>query len=893
MHGQRPDPDELLTRLQVEALKRRRGKLKIFFGATAGVGKTYSMLDAAHTRQSEGVDVVVGYVEPHGRAETEALLDGLEAIPARTIKYQGTTLREFDLEAALARRPQLILVDELAHTNAPGSRHPKRWQDVEELLEAGINVYSTVNVQHLESLTDVVGQITGITVHETVPDSLLEQADEVEMVDLSPDDLIQRLKEGKVYIPEQAERAMRNFFRKGNLMALRELALRRTADRVDDQMQVYRRDHAVTQPWPAAERILVSISPSPLSRRLIRAAKRMAASLHAEWIAVYVETPAHAHLSEADRTRVIQNLRLAEQLGADTVTRFGHSVSQELLAYARERNVSKILVGKPSHPRWRDIVFGSVLDELVRHSGPIDVYAISGDPDTPYPLPVELWRRRSGWHAYANTLLVLAICTGLARLMFPYFDLANLIMVYLVGVVFSAARYGRGPSILTALLSVLAFDFFFVTPYLTFAVSDSQYIVTFITMLLVGMTVSTLTVRIKHQAETARDRERRTANLYALSRDLANTQEIEDLALVAARHISEVFDSGAVALLPDAEGRLSICIPADITLDTHEQGVADWVYDHGQPAGRGTESLPGARGLYLPLKTMNGSVGVLGIYPQKLEFLPTPDQLHLLETFSNQLSLAVERARLASETERTRMQIETERLRNSLLSSVSHDLRTPLAVITGAASSLIENNDTLTPQGRHELAQVTYEEAERLNRLVSNLLEMTRLQSGGIRANKEWQPLEEVIGTALNRMEKRLADHPLSVSLPDDLPLVPFDSTLIEQVLLNLLDNAAKYTPPDSLIELSAWQDGQDVRVVIADHGPGLRPGDEQRIFDKFYRGQPVATRGAGLGLSICRGILDIHGGRIWAENGPEGGARFYFTLPLDGEPPEVVTDDE
>lgn len=893
MHEQRPDPDELLARLQVEAATRHRGKLKIFFGATAGVGKTYSMLDAAHMRQSEGVDVVAGYVESHGRAETEALLDTLEVVPPRAVEYQGAMLREFDLEAALVRRPQLILVDELAHTNAPGSRHPKRWQDVEELLEAGINVYTTVNVQHLASLTDVVSQITGITVHETVPDSLLEQADEVEMVDLSPDDLIQRLKEGKVYIPEQAERALRNFFRRGNLMALRELALRRTADRVEEQLEDYRRDQAVTQPWPAADRILVSISPSPLSRRLIRAAKRMAASLHAEWIAVYVETPAHARLSEADHTRVIQNLRLAEQLGADTVTRFGHSVSQELLAYARERNVSKILVGKPTHPRWRDLVFGSVLDELVRYSGPIDVYVISGEPDTSRPLPVELWQRTSSWRAYANTLLVLAVCTGLARLMIPYFDLANLIMVYLVGVVFSAARYGRGPSILAALLSVLAFDFFFVTPYLTFAVSDSQYVVTFIIMLLVGITVSTLTVRIKHQAETARERERRTANLYALSRELANTQGVENLALVAARHISEVFDSGVVALLPDAKGRLSIRIPADITLADHEQGVADWVYAHGQPAGRGTETLPGARGLYLPLKALNSSLGVLGIFPQQSEFLPTPDQLHLLETFSNQISLAAERALLVSETEHARIQIETERLRNSLLSSVSHDLRTPLAVITGAASSLLENDNTLTTQDRRELAQVTYEEAERLNRLVGNLLDMTRLQSGGIRASKEWQPLEEVIGTTLNRMEKRLADRPVSVSLPDDLPLVAFDSTLIEQVLLNLLDNAARYTPSGSPIELSASQDGQNVRVEVADHGSGLQPGDEQRIFGKFYRAQPTTTRGAGLGLSICQGIVDIHGGRIWAENRPEGGARFCFTLPLDGEPPKVITDDE
>ncbi|WP_119066729.1 sensor histidine kinase [Aggregatilinea lenta] len=895
MDEQRPDPDAILARLRADENRERRGKLKIFFGATAGVGKTYSMLDAAHMRQAEGIDVVVGYIEPHGRAETEALLHGLEAIPSRLVDYQGAALREFDLDAAIARHPQLILVDELAHTNAPGMRHPKRYQDVEELLAAGINVYTTVNVQHLESLTDIVSQITGVVVRETIPDSLLEQADEVEMVDLAPDDLLQRLKEGKVYVPGQAERAMQNFFRKGNLMALRELALRRTADRVDEQMQDYRRDHAVKQTWPAAERILVSISPSPLSRRLVRAAKRMASGLRAEWLAVYIETPSHARLPEKDRDRAIQTLRLAEQLGAETAIRFGHNVSQELLAYAHERNVSKIIVGKPSHPRWRDIVFGSVLDELVRHSEKIDIYVISGDPDPARStLPIQMLRRTSGWRAYANTLLVFVLCTLLARLMLPYFDLANLIMVYLVGVVFAAARYGRGPSMLAALLSVLAFDFFFVTPYLTFAVSDSQYIVTFIIMLLVGMTISTLTVRIKQQAEAARERERHTANLYAMSRDLANSQGTATLAAIAAQHISEVFDSRAVVVLPDAQGNLSIHVPESAAgLTVHEQGVARWVYDHGQAAGLGTQALPGAQGLYLPLRTLQGTAGVIGIFPNQAQRLFSPDQMHLVETFANQTSLAVERAQLAEEAEQAHMQIETERLRNSLLSSVSHDLRTPLAVITGAASSLLENDATLTPESRHELAQVTYEEAERLNRLVSNLLDMTRLQSGGIHVNKEWQLLEEVIGATLNRLEKRLAGRSVSVTLPDDLPLVPFDSTLIDQVLVNLLDNAVKYTPPGSPIDLSARRIEGGVLVEIADHGPGLRAGDEQRIFDKFYRAQPAATRGAGLGLAICRGIVEIHGGRIWAENRPDGGAVFRFTLPLDGEPPEVVTDDE
>ncbi len=895
VNDQRPDPDELLARIQAEESTSRRGRLKIFFGATAGVGKTYAMLDAAHMRLGEGVDVVAGYVEPHSRPETEALLAGLESIPVRLVEYRGTTLREFDLDAALARRPELILVDELAHTNAPGSRHAKRWQDVEELLEAGINVYTTVNVQHLESLTDVVSQITGVTVRETIPDLLLEQADEVEMVDLSPDDLLQRLKDGKVYVPEQAERAVQRFFRKGNLMALRELALRRTADRVDDQMQDYRRDHAIAQAWPAAERILVSVSPSPLSRRLIRAAKRMAAGLHAEWLAVYVETPAHAHLSEENRNRVIQNLRLAEQLGAETVTRFGHSVSQELLAYARERNVSKILVGKPAHPRWRDLAFGSVLDDLVRSSGEIDIYVISGDPDDSRPLPMQMWQRTSSWIAYANAALVVALCSLLAWMMNDHFAAANLVMVYLVGVVIVATRYGKGPSILASVLSVAVFDFFFVKPHLTFAVSDTQYIVTFFIMLIVAMTISTLTVRIKLQAEAAREGERRVTNLYAMSRELANSRGTETLVRIAVQHISEVFRSQVMVLLPDDKGQLSIQIPegGPAMLTPHEQGVAEWVRDHGQAAGLGTDTLPGAKGLYLPLKTSQGIVGVLGIYPQQTQRLLSPDQFHLLETFANQMSLAVERTRLAEETEQTRVQIEAERLRNSLLSSVSHDLRTPLSAITGAASTLIEKNDTLDPQDRLELAQMTYEEAGRLNRLVGNLLDMTRLESGGVQIDKEWQPLEEVIGTTLGRLGKQMDDHPLTIHLPPDLPLAPFDSMLIEQVLVNLVENAIKYTPPGSPVEIAASRREQEIVVEVADHGPGLRTGDEERVFDKFYRAQPASVRGVGLGLTICRGIVQAHGGRIWAENRPEGGAVFRFTLPLESEPPEVKVDDE
>jgi two-component system, OmpR family, sensor histidine kinase KdpD len=891
----RPDPDQLLERVRADEARQARGKLKIFFGAAAGVGKTYAMLEAARAQKAAGVDVAIGWIETHGRAETEALLPGLEQLPPRGVEYRDTTLREFDLDAALARRPALILVDELAHTNAPGSRHAKRWQDVTELLDAGIDVYTTLNVQHLESLNDVVARVTEVPTRETVPDSILEEAAEVELVDLPPDDLIQRLKEGKVYVPEQAGEAVRRFFRKGNLIALRELALRTTAARVDAQMEVYRRDHAVPGIWPVAERILVCVSPSPLAARVVRAARRMAAGLRAEWVVVNVETPASARLSDADRDRVVQTLRLAEQLGAETATLSGHDVAAEVLTYARRRNVTRIVLGKPARPRWREALFGSVVNELVRQSGDIDVYVITGEREGLQAPAAERPAPPIDWPGYAKAVGVVAACTGLAALMFPRFAPANLIMVYLLGTVMAASRLGRGPSILASVLSVAAFDFFFVPPYLTFAVSDTQYFVTFAVMLVVAIVISTLTTRIRAQAEASRQRERRTATLYAMTRDLARQQELDELLRAAARHIAEVFGIRVAVFLPGPDGQLVhragdlAAVPADPS----ELGVARWVQGHGQMAGRGSATLPGARALYLPLAAARGPVGVLGVELPPGEALATPEQLHLLETFAAQTALAIERVALVDEAQQARLRSETERLRNSLLSAVSHDLRTPLATITGSASALVEQEAGLDAAARRELAQAIQEEADRLNRLVHNLLEMTRLESGGVRVRKDWHPLEEVVGSALARVEKRLGERRVDIDLPPDLPLVPLDPLLIEQVLINLLDNAIKYTPEGSPIDISAAVEDRVVGVTVADRGPGFAPGEEAQIFEKFYRGQNAGTRsGAGLGLAISRGIVEAHGGRITAEPRPGGGAVFRFTLPLAAEPPEVPTDD-
>jgi two-component system sensor histidine kinase KdpD len=890
----RPDPDQLLERVRTDEARQRRGKLKVFLGAAAGVGKTYAMLEAARARRATGLDVVVGYVEPHGRSETEALLEGLEQLPPRLVEYHGTHLREFDLDAALARRPALVLVDELAHTNAPGARHAKRWQDVSELLEAGIDVYTTVNIQHLESLNDIVARITGVIVRETVPDSVLEAADELELVDLPPEGLLQRLREGKVYIAEQADRAVRKFFRKGNLIALRELALRLTAARVDAEMEEYRRDHAIPGTWPVSERILVAVSPSPLAARVVRTARRMAAAMRAEWVVAHVERPG-ARLSEADRDRVVQTLRLAEQLGAETVTLTGHDLADELVRYARARNASKIVLGKTRQARWRETLRGSVVNDLVRKSGDIDVYVISGEGEGVRQVSKPAGERAWGWRGHARATAVVAIATALAWGMFPFFQLSSLVMVYLLAVVFVATRLGRGPSILASVLSVAVFDFLFVPPYLSFAVSDTEYLLTFAVMLVVALVTSTLTVRVRQQAEQARQREGRTAALYAVSRDLARARGADEVMAAAARHVAEVFGSASAIFTPGETGGLALRAGGlgGAEADVSEQAVARWVQEHAQPAGLGSATLPGARALYLPLRAARGTVGVLAVRPPAPLLLDEPDQQHLLETFADQTALAIERASLAEEAQHATVRAETERLRSALLSAVSHDLRTPLATITGATSSLMTGSGRLDEATRQELVAVAHEEAERLNRLVANLLDVTRLEAGAVQVRKEWHPLEEIVGASLTRLERQLADRPVTTRIPADLPLVPLDGVLIDQVLLNLLDNAVRHTPPGTPIEISAALDGDYVSVAVADRGPGVPSGDEERVFDRFYRGRAGgAGGGVGLGLTVCKGIIEAHGGRIEAANRPGGGAIVRFTLPLGEKPPVIPTED-
>lgn len=881
----RPDPDALLARVHTDAAKAARGRLKIFFGMAPGVGKTYAMLEAARKVGKEGVDVVVGYVEPHARPETQALVLGLDVLPRKAVEQRGATLQEFDLTAAIARRPQLILVDELAHTNAEGMTHPKRWQDVEDLLVAGISVYATLNVQHIESLNDVVAQVTGVAVRETVPDHVFEQADEVELVDIAPDDLVERLREGKVYVPQQAQRALENFFRKGNLIALRELALRKTAERVSAQALDYRQEHDVTEIWRTGERLLVCVGASPMSAQLVRAARRMAAGLRAPWIALHVESDRAAAPSAADEQRLAQNLRLAEELGAQVEVASGADFAETVLEYARARNITKLIVGKPLQSWWRELVRGSFVYRLIRQCGDIDVYVIGGKDAEVAPNAIAPATRPTRWADYLPAVLAVAVCTLACRVLDPFLASTNLAMIYLANVIVVALLCGRGPSIAATVLGVAAFDFFFIPPQWTFAVSDTQYLVTFAVMLVTGIVISELTARLRGQSESARRRERHTAALYSFGKELGNLQSREAIAAAVRRTIHEAIDAETWLLVVDDDGSL---IALGDPPPAKDEGVAHWAFSHRLPAGAGTNTLPAAEAAYYPLMVADGIVGVLGIRTIASGRLLGVEQSNLLQAFVGQTAAAIERCNLAVKAEEARLQVETEKLRNSLLSAVSHDLRTPLATITGSASLLADATANINSAAKQELAASIFEESERLNQLVANLLDLTRLEAGAIVLDRVLQPIEEVIGVALARMERQLREHPAATTIDDDLPPVPIDGVLIQQVLVNLMDNAEKFSPPGAAIEVRASRRDDHLAVEVADRGPGVPESETTKIFDKFYQTAATTRRGSGIGLAICRGIVVLHGGEIVAENRPGGGALFRFTLPFGATLPQI-----
>jgi two-component system sensor histidine kinase KdpD len=843
------------------------------------------MLQVARDLMAEGVDVVIGAIETHGRYDTAGLMLGLEVLPRRQLPYRGRVLEEFDLDAALARRPRILLLDELAHTNAPGSRHAKRWQDVLELLDAGVEVYTTLNVQHVESLNDVVAQITHVQVRETVPDSILERADEIELVDIAPEELLVRLREGKVYLGEQAERAREHFFKTGNLLALRELALRRMAERVDADVLAWRREHGVEAPWATAERVLVCVGPAPDSARLVRATRRIAAGLRAPWIAVAVEATGRAPLGDDDRERLESHLRLAESLGAQVVRLTGIRISDAVLEFARRRNVTRIVLGKPRHPRWRDLLRGSLVGEIIRGSGDIEVNVISGDPEADRP-PDGPAARPTPLLDHLRAVAIVAASTLVATAVQSVVEVPDIEMLFVLGVMIAATTCGRAASVLAAGLAVLAYDFFFVPPSFTLAVSDARYFLTFAMMFGVSIVIGYLANRLREQQQAAVGRERSTSALYALSRELGAALDEAGVAAVCVRAATDAFGGEALLLHRRERDELDpvAAAPREAALDASELAVARWVLEHGVPAGRGTDTLPGERVVCVPLRTFGDVLAVLALRPARERGL-TAVQRSFLDALARQGALALDRVRLAEEARHAALRAKTEELRSGLLSAVSHDLRTPLAAITGAGT-MLRQGEGLDPTLRRDLVETVCEEAERLERLVSNLLDMTRLESGAVQPRREWVPLDEVIGAALTRLERRLAGRRITTLIADDVPLLSIDPVLVQQLFHNLLENAAKYTPPGSDIDVRAVREGGTLVVDVGDRGPGIPAGQEERVFERFHRGDHAGVGGVGLGLPIARAIAQAHGGRLVAGNRPGGGAVFRLTLPLPAEPP-------
>ena len=876
----RPDPDKLLE----QAATPHRGMLKIFFGACAGVGKTFAMLSEAQRLRAQGLDILIGVVETHGRQETAALLAGLATQPPRRIHHRGRLVTEFDLDAALARRPALILIDELAHTNAPGSRHPKRWQDVEELLDAGIDVFTTVNVQHLESLNDVVSGVTGIQVRETVPDPFFDAADEVVLVDLPPDDLRQRLHEGKVYIAGQAERAIEHFFRKGNLIALRELALRRTADRVDDQMRAWRDRQGEEKVWHTRDAILLCIGHGSGNEKLVRTAARLAAKFGSVWHAVYVETPQLHRLPENQRRAILGALRLAQELGAETATLAEQAEEKAILRYAREHNLGKIVIGRRSHRRWfnRD----TFADKLAQRAPDLDLLIVALDGKST-ALPARTPDNRAfsdKWRIQLRgclvAVLLCALITFVASQWLPGFDAANLVMIYLLGVVIVALFYGRWPSVLATVINVVSFDLFFIAPRGTLAVSDVQYVLTFAVMLAVGLLIGNLTAGVRYQARIARYREQRTRHLYEMSKALAVGRTAQDIVQTSQQFIHSTFNARSLILLPDREGKLCPLTPVS-GMTPWDEAIVRWSFDKGQPAGAGTDTLPGVPYQILPLQRQ----GVVIVEPANLRQLMIPEQQRLLETFTLLVASALERLALTASEEQARLASERESIRNSLLAALSHDLRTPLTVLFGQSEILTLD---LAAEGSRHAIQASEIRQHVLNttRLVNNLLDMARIQSGGFNLKKEWLTLEEVIGSALKTLEPGLGGRHIALAMSDPLALIHVDGPLFERVLINLLENAAKYAGSRAQIGIDASVTPEQLQLEVWDSGPGIPAGQELAIFDKFARGnKESAIPGVGLGLAICQAIVEVHGGTITAHNRPEGGAGFCVTLPLDAPP--------
>lgn len=867
----RPSPDALLEQAERET----RGRLKIFLGAAPGVGKTYEMLMSGRARRADGIDVVIGVVETHGRVETEALTEGLEIIPRAQVAYRGHLLDEMDIDAVLARKPQLVLVDELAHTNAPGSRHPKRYQDVEEILARGIDVYTTLNIQHVESLNDVVAQITRIRVRETVPDSIIDRADDIELIDLTPNDLIKRLNEGKIYLPKTAKRAIRNYFSPGNLTALRELALRRTAQRVDEQLLSHMRAHAIEGPWAAGDRILVAVDERPRSISLVRYARRLADRLRAPWAAIHIETARSAGLTEEAKDRLATALRLAEQLGGETIIIPGQSVAEDIVRYASTHNFTQIVAGKSIKSRWREMIDGSIARELVRLSGAIDIHITAGvdyeNGEAPRKVKTANQKATPDITPYLIGMVMTGIALVTGLLLDQFLDVRSIALVFVVGVLGVAVTLGLWPALFASVLSAFAYNFFFLSPLYTLSIADPESVVALVFFLFVSFIASNLASRVQRQAAAARQRARMTEDLYLFSKKLAGTGSLDDVLWATAFQIASMLKVRVVILLPEGN---SITVrggyPPDDTLDDADIAAAHWTWEHDLPAGRGANTLPGAKRLYLPLKTARTSVGVIGLDNDRMGPILTPEQQRLFEALADQAAIAIERVQLVGDVERAKLAAEADKLRSALLTSISHDLKTPLAAILGAATTLRDYSGSLPDTDRSDLVATVVDQSERLNRFIANLLDMTRIEAGAMKPNLSLHYVGDLVGAALNRAAKILVHHQVNIAVPADLPMVQLDAVLFEQVLFNLFDNAAKYAPENTPITIKAHAAPSRITLEISDRGPGIPPGDLERVFDTFYRvrkGDHVQA-GTGLGLSIARGFIEAMGALFGPEIG-------------------------
>lgn len=865
-----------------------RGKLKVFFGMAAGVGKTYAMLEDARARRAEGVDVVVAWADTHDRPEAARLLEGLPRVSTARALDDGTVVGALDLEAILARGPALVLVDDLSHTNAPGALHERRYQDVLHLLEAGIDVYTTLNVQQIESRADTVRQITGLTVRETVPDSVLDAADAIELVDLAPEELRRRLADGKVTWPATASVPAESFFRVGNLTALREMALRLTAERVDHQLRDYMQVKRIAGPWKSGERLLVAISASPISERLVRWTRRMAYTLDASWLAVTVQTTSPA--STEARAQLAQTLELARSLGAEVLTVSGDDVVETLLQVGQQRNVTQIVVGKPGRAPWRDwLRGGSVVDRLMRASGDIDVYVVSGDDSARRRRTVRLPERHSGWRPYLGAAAAVAAATGINLLLQPVISYEAVALLLLLVVIVLPLYFGRGPVLLAATLSALLWDLLFIPPRFTFLINKLEDVLLLVLYFVIALVAGTLTTRLKSQQRLLQRREERTHALYALVREFAQVETIDAVIRTAVAHLGAAFDADvAILLAADPEHLAAAAHPAStLVLDDKEREAAAWTFARQRAAGRATDTLPAAAGTYRPLRAPGSVVGVAGLRFRNGQAV-TAELEAFLEALLAQVALAIEHEQLGQAQERAVLLAESERLYKTLLNSVSHELRTPLAAITGAAGTLQALPDE-HKEARSALAGEIQLAVERLNRLVENLLDMSRLESGMLRLRLEWCDVADLVAVTVKRARPFLERHDLSVGVEPGLTLVHMDYVLIEQVLINLLHNAAVYTPPDTSVELRAHRDGESLAISVMDRGPGLPTDALERIFDKFYRVPGAAAGGTGLGLSIARGIVEAHGGTLVAENRAGGGACFTLRLPMTPPPPLPV----